>query len=94
MHTFLLVIFLLRDMCVCPIKSRRFLFRRYVNIGFSVKDDAILLLVCRRCQFLFSVFLMLGGFSLNVVLNLMRLLSVLSFSASSSFLLTDVALIS
>ena len=69
------------------------MFRQYVNIGFSVKDDAILLLVC-RCQFLFSMFLMLGRFSLNVVLNLMQLLSVLSFSASSSFLLTDVALIS
>ena len=55
-------------------------------LTFSVKNDAILLLVCRRCQFLFSMFPMLGRFSLNVVLNLMRLLSLLSFSASSSFL--------
>ena len=55
-----------------------------------MKDDAILLLVCRRWQFLFSMFLILGRFSLNVVLNLMRLLSVLSFSVSSSFLLTDL----
>ena len=75
---FLSVIFLLCERCVCPMRSLRFLLRRKAKIGLLGKEDAILLLVCRRCQCFLITSLTFGMLLLNVVQKRTRLFSVFS----------------
>ena len=62
---FLCVIFLLCERCVCPMRSLRFLLQWKANIAFSVKEDTIILLVCRRCQCLLITSLMFSEASVE-----------------------------
>ena len=66
---FVVVFFLLCERCVWPIQSLRFLLRQKVSLGYSVKDDPILELVCSRCQCLSNTELIAGRFLLNVVVK-------------------------
>ena len=93
---FLGVIFWLCERCVGPMRSHRFLLRRKANIGFSVNEDAILLLVCRPvwCQCLLITSLTFERLLVNVVQKRTRLSSFFSFRVSSSFPSMDLALVS
>ena len=79
------VIFLSCARCVWPVKSLRFLFRRNVSLGFSLKDDAILVFVCSRCQCLFIIELISGRFLLKDVVKCTCWLIFFSFSFRSTF---------
>ena len=76
------------------IKSLRFLFRRNVSLGFSLKNDAILVFVCSRCQCLFIIELISRRFLLKVVVKCTCWLIFFSFSFRSSFRSMVLALIS